>query len=154
MNWQLLVLGQIGIALLLSGLIGLERELAHKPAGLRTHMLVGAVATMLVALGGVIVQSFSDHPSLRTDPIRIFEAIIVGISFLGTGTIIQRRHQERVEGLTTAASLLFTAGIGISVALKQHVLAGGATVLILIVNRLLGQLEGVMLRRRGEDATE
>jgi len=152
MNWwnELAVLGQIGIAALLGGVIGLERELARKPAGLRTHMLVAASAALMVTLGTILVRIFPDHPGLRIDPIRIIEAITVGVSFLGAGTIIQLREQERVEGLTTAASLLLTAGVGIAVALQQHVLAAGVTLLILIINWLLRYFERRLVERRAE----
>ena len=137
---QLDILFEILLALVFGGLIGLERETQEKPAGLRTHMLAAASATLFIALGNYVVNEF-DYPGfVRTDPIRIIQAIIIGISFLGSGTIIQRDGGDYVQGLTTAASLLAAAGIGISVALRQFVLAAGTTIIILIVNRVLGYL--------------
>jgi putative Mg2+ transporter-C (MgtC) family protein len=137
---QLDILSEILLALVFGGLIGLERETQEKPAGLRTHMLAAASATLFIALGNYVVNEF-DYPGfVRTDPIRIIQAIIIGISFLGSGTIIQRDGGDYVQGLTTAASLLAAAGIGISVALRQFVLAAGTTIIILIVNRVLGYL--------------
>ena len=146
MDWeiQLVALGEILLAMLLGGLIGYERETAQKPAGLRTHMLVGGAAALLVALGNSIIASFDatvPMQNLNTDPIRVIEAIIVGISFLGAGTIFRRERRDEVEGLTTAASILFTAGVGIAVALGEFVLAVGSTILVLIVMRVLGLLE-------------
>jgi putative Mg2+ transporter-C (MgtC) family protein len=72
---------------------------------------------------------------IQTDPIRVMEAVITGVSFLGAGTIIRHRGSQHVEGLTTAASLLFVAGIGISIALGHAILAIGLTILGLIILR-------------------
>ncbi|MCB0109180.1 MAG: MgtC/SapB family protein [Caldilineaceae bacterium] len=131
---QLEILGSVIIAMILGGIIGFEREHADKPAGLRTHMLVAGAATLLVSLGSALVATVEINPSLiRSDPIRIVEAIITGISFLGAGTIMRRRGDGNVEGLTTAASLLFVAGIGIAVGTDQYVTAVGMTILGLIV---------------------
>jgi len=133
------MLAKVALAMLLGALIGLERELADKPAGLRTNMLVAGAAALLVALGDTMVDRFAMRTTpdlLRSDPIRIIEAIITGICFLGAGTLIVRRDREgQIEGLTTAASILFVAAIGVAVALVQIVLAVGVTVLVLITLR-------------------
>lgn len=145
MDWitnDVVVLLKILAAVLLGGVIGYERELADKPAGLRTHMLVAASATLIVGLGESLVSMFQPTESLRFDPIRLVEAVIVGISFLGAGTILHREKDLRVEGLTTAASLLFTAVIGISVAVNQIVLAIGAVVITLLITRGVAYLVG------------
>jgi putative Mg2+ transporter-C (MgtC) family protein len=127
---QIQILGYVILAMLLGGIIGAEREMADKPAGLRTHMLVAGSAALLVGLGDVLITHFSVDPELvRTDPIRIIEAVITGISFLGAGTIIRSNTGNHIEGLTTAASLLFVAALGICVALSQFILAIGATAL-------------------------
>lgn len=133
---ELQLLGKILVGALLGGLVGLEREFAEKPAGLRTHMLVGATATFLVVLARQMVLSFEAQNILNTDPVRVMEAIIVGISFLGAGTILKsnREGEQTVEGLTTSASILSVAAIGIAVALDAFILAAGATVLNLIIN--------------------
>lgn len=141
---QLQILGSMALAMVLGGLIGAERELADKPAGLRTHMLVAAAAALLVGLGDVVVERFEGSLAagmVRSDPIRILQAIITGVSFLGAGTIIQRRGEKRVQGLTTAASVLLTAGIGVTVALAQYLLALGGTILTLVVLRTISLLE-------------
>ncbi len=94
-----------------------------------------------------IVARFASNTSAQTagtDPIRIIQAIIVGISFLGAGTIIQRRQQERIEGLTTSASILFTAAVGIAVALDQIYLATGVTLLVVVINYFLKFLEKLL----------
>ena len=138
---QLQILVYVGLAMLLGAIIGLEREVEDKPAGLRTHMLVAGAAALLVALGHVVVRRFNARLSsevLLSDPVRIIEAVITGVSFLGAGTIIRRSASRQVEGLTTAASLLFAAAVGICVALSQLVLAVGVTVLVLITLRGVG----------------
>jgi putative Mg2+ transporter-C (MgtC) family protein len=144
---QARVLVTLLIAVILGGLIGLERELAGKPAGLRTHMLVAISAALLVTLGNVIVLQFTASDNLRSDPIRIIEAVIVGISFLGAGTIMQREERGNVEGLTTAASILAASAVGIAVALHLMVISVGTTLLILIINRVMSLLERWMAHR-------
>ena len=133
---QFEILGEIVIAMILGGAIGFERESADKPAGLRTHMLVAGSAALLTGLGRVLVQQFHMNESIiSADPIRIIEAVITGITFLGAGTIIRQRQGKEVEGLTTAASLLLVGAVGISVAMSQFVLAIGATVIMLLTLR-------------------
>lgn len=137
---QLQILGYVALAMLLGAVLGLDREIAHKPAGLRTHMLVAGAAALLMGLGDVILDRFDihlGHTAVQSDPLRIIEAVITGVSFLGAGTIIRRSSTDAVEGLTTAASLLFVAGVGMTVALSQWVLATGVTVLALITLRVL-----------------
>lgn len=137
MMFQLQILAEIVLAMLLGGVIGFEREAADKPAGLRTHMLVAGSATMLTGLGNIVVSQLAiDQSVVNSDPIRIIEAVITGITFLGAGTIIRHRGGEgRIEGLTTAASLLLAGTLGIAVALEQIVLAIGGTVIVLVILR-------------------
>ena len=140
-QWQ--ILGYVALAMVLGAAVGLEREAKDKPAGLRTHMLVAGAAALLVALGDVVITSYDldlDQQLLQSDPIRIMEAVITGVSFLGAGTIIRHRGKQQVEGLTTAASLLFVAGIGMCIALSQALLAVGLTVLVLLILRGLSYL--------------
>lgn len=135
----------------LGGVIGYERERANKPAGLRTHMLIAGAAALLVALGDALLWRFAADGSaehIRSDPIRIVEAVITGISFLGAGTIFRNRDSQSVEGLTTAASMLITGSIGIASALGQWWTAIGATVLTLLVLRGAALLERRMKNQR------
>lgn len=140
---QFEIIGEVALAMLLGGIIGFEREMADKPAGFRTQMLVAGAAALLVGLGDAMLRKFTADTSLNasSDPIRIVEAIVTGISFLGAGTIFRRDRTEQVEGLTTAASILLCAAIGISVALRQFVLAVGVTLLALFVLRGLTSIE-------------
>lgn len=138
------VLWKVAVALVLGGLVGAERELASKPAGLRTHMLVAAAAALLVGLSEVLVEQLGEGVPgsfVRTDPIRVLEAVITGVSFLGAGTIIRQRDEGAISGLTTAASLLLTAAIGVAVGLEAILLASGATFLAIVTLRLVRRLE-------------
>lgn len=135
----------------LGGLMGLERELAKKPAGLRTHILVAGASSLLVVLGDIMISNYSSGPvveAIQSDPIRIMEAIITGISFLGAGTIIFRNQDETVEGLTTAASILFAAAIGITVALQEYILATILTLVAIVILFGLGYIENFIKRLR------
>lgn len=140
---QFEVIGEVALAMLLGGLIGLEREIADKPAGFRTQMLVAGSAALLVGLADALLARFiiETNANVNADPIRIVEAIVTGISFLGAGTIFRSKSENQVEGITTAASILLCAAIGISVALRQFVIAGGVTLLTLIVLRVLAVVE-------------
>jgi putative Mg2+ transporter-C (MgtC) family protein len=136
------VLGEVVLAIVLGGIVGFEREMADKPAGLRTHMLVAGAAAFLAGLAGALVAQYRGQESLvSADPIRIIEAVITGVSFLGAGTIIHLRGEKGVEGLTTAASLLFVAGLGLALAISQHILAIGATIIVVLVLRGLKMIE-------------
>ena len=141
---ELQMLFKIFIAALLGGVVGIEREFAQRPAGLRTHMLVGGTAALFVMLANSMLSTFERQDVLTADPVRVIEAIVVGISFLGAGTIIKyREHGEGiVEGLTTSASILSVAAIGIAVALNAYVLAIGVAVMNLFINWGLMSLIG------------
>lgn len=156
MDWmgQLQVLGEVAIAMLLGGIIGIEREMADKPAGFRTNMLVAGAAALLVGLVDAMVRQFAQEnvqdTAIQSDPVRVIEAIITGISFLGAGTIFRRGQSEQVEGLTTAASILFSGAIGICVSLEQFVLAVGVAGLALGVLRGMGILEQkINMKKKG-----
>ena len=137
LKYQLIILLHVVIASILSGIIGFERERVDKPAGMRTNMIVGGAVALLVSLGEVIVIHFRDialADLIQADPIRIIQAIVVGISFIGAGTVLQIEKESKIKYLTTAATILFSTGIGITVALKQYYLAVGVTIFILFVN--------------------
>jgi putative Mg2+ transporter-C (MgtC) family protein len=143
-RFQLEALGQILIAMFLGAMIGFNREYSRKPAGLRTHMLVSGAAAMIVILAKISIIHFGEYvgvESLRFDPVRIFVAVVTGISFLGAGTIIRQGDSSRVEGLTTAASLLFSAVIGMGVALSQYILAIGLSLIAVLILWVLAKIE-------------
>ncbi|MCX2745132.1 MgtC/SapB family protein [Mangrovivirga sp. M17] len=140
-SFQLFTLLDVLIATILCAAVGYERESAEKPAGLRTNMIVGGAACLIVSLTIPLVdfvQIKNVGDIIRTDPIRVLQALVVGVSFIGAGTILKK--SEDVKGLTTAATLLFSLGIGISIALDQYYIAVGVTLLILIINRLMAKI--------------
>jgi len=128
------------VALILGGLIGLERELKDRPAGLRTHMMVAlAAATFTVLSAELISESTEESEIIRIDTLRIIEAVIAGVAFLGAGAII--RAGRDVRGLTTGASLWMSGAIGVSAGGGYYVVAVTAAVLAIIVLYLLKLLE-------------
>lgn len=138
MGAQLEILGEVFLAMILGGVLGWEREAADKSAGLRTHMLVAGASALLVGLGSAIMETFvgSHNDKLLTfDPIRLIEATVTAVGFFGAGTIFKKKDEDHVAGLTTAASMLFAATIGVSVASRQWALAIGVTVLTLVTLR-------------------
>ena len=138
------ILFRLLVAIVLGGVIGWDRELAGKPAGVRTHMLVAAAAALFVALGDAMLERFASQSlhgaTIQSDPVRIIEAVVTGVSFLGAGTIFVSHGRERVEGLTTAATIWVTAAVGIAVGLERFLLAAGCTIVVFLVLHVVRQL--------------
>jgi putative Mg2+ transporter-C (MgtC) family protein len=148
--WLLL---RVVIAAVLSALLGWEREISNKPAGLRTHILVGISSALFVMLGELMLVRYRDEAgtSLRLDMLGILSAVVSGISFLGAGITFVSRGKH-VQGLTTAASILATAAVGVAVGLEHYLLAGGTTLIILFILRLGRWLETPKDKREIKDA--
>lgn len=127
MNLELELVARLILGFVLSGIVGLEREVSLKPAGLRTHILVGLGSTLLTIL------SLAAFPE-EADPSRVAASIVVGIGFLGAGTIIKTK--EKVIGLTTAATLWIVASIGVATGAGFYLLAIIATILAFSVLKL------------------
>src|SRR3989338_8486867 len=120
-NTQLINWFQFVLACFYGALLGYERETQGKPAGIKTHAFVSGASCLFVVLSISIARQFADAmgPDLvNVDPIRIIQSIILGVSFIGAGTIIKDKS-DRVHGLTTAASLLLVVAIGIGVGLGR-----------------------------------
>src|SRR6202166_2848497 len=127
-------LARLILATILGGLIGLERQLKHRPAGLRTNLFICLGAAMFTLLSDELaVEHIGDHT-------RIAAQIIPGIGFIGAGTIIHAR-QDLVMGITSAATLFVVASVGMAVGGGLYLTATFATVLILICLFLLGDAE-------------
>jgi putative Mg2+ transporter-C (MgtC) family protein len=151
---ELHVLGQCLAALLLGGIIGWERQKAGKWAGLRTHMLVCLSAMLFIRTGEFLVihaSGFESAHILQMDPTRIIEAIVTGVAFIGAGTVFRDRSKNFARGLTTAASLLAVAPVGIAVAVDRYVTAVGVTLIIYLVLHHLGKLERSRLTHPPEE---
>ena len=123
-------------AALFTGFIGWERETAGKSAGLRTHVLVGVASCLFVTIGLLVANDYSDvSPSVRIEPLSLIQAVAVGIGFLGSGIVRLRSDENRPQGLTTAASIWAAAGLGLTAGFGKYVLAGGTTLILLVVLR-------------------
>lgn len=126
------------VAAFLSGVLGWERESERKSAGLRTHILVGIGAALFMGIVGMEIETFPHEPNVvRFDPIRVIQGVVAGIAFLGAGIIFVDKSEHRVRGLTTAASIWTTTGIGLTVGLGRYLVAALATALIFFVLRSL-----------------
>ena len=117
--------GELALAFVLSAVIGLEREIRQKSAGLRTHTLVGLAAALIML---VSKYGFTDVLGERVvlDPSRVAAQIVSGIGFLGAGLIFVRR--DAVRGLTTAAAIWLTAAVGMAAGAGLWLLATIVTV--------------------------
>ncbi|MEI7543009.1 MAG: MgtC/SapB family protein [bacterium] len=121
---------------LLAGIVGFDRELRHKPAGTKTHILVGLGSTIFTIMSIYFYIEFSGKT--QVDPSRIAAQIVTGIGFLGAGTIL--RFGGSVIGLTTAASLWSVAGIGVAVGAGNYYLAALSTAVIMLVFIVINKL--------------
>jgi putative Mg2+ transporter-C (MgtC) family protein len=143
LDWPELLL-RLALAGALGGLIGFERELRERGAGLRTHLLVALGSALFTIVGAY------GFASIRTDPTRIAAQIVTGIGFLGAGAII--RQGFSVRGLTTAATLWVVAAVGLAAGAGYYSAALVATALVLLALWPLRIAAYLMLRRfRAED---
>ncbi|MBF6023711.1 MgtC/SapB family protein [Lysobacter niastensis] len=149
---QLWVLAGVAYAMLLGGVVGFERELKNRPAGFRTHMLVAGASALLIGIGQLLMidPSHTGREMVHVDPLRLVEAVVAGVSFIGAGTIFAHRGGAAIAGITTAASLLMVAVIGVAVGLRYLLLATAATGLTLLVLTLLNVVERRLLARARE----
>src|SRR5215212_3846979 len=118
------VIGRTALALVLCGLVGLERSTHERASGLRPHILVGLGACLMTLAGG---YGFHDVAAQNRDPLRVASYVVSGIGFLGAGAIL--RHGATVRGLTTAGSLWGAAGIGVTVGVGLGWMAAATTAL-------------------------
>jgi putative Mg2+ transporter-C (MgtC) family protein len=133
----LLILAQVGAAVVLGAAVGLERELSAQPAGLRSHMLV-ALGAAVFTIGGA--------RTLTTNPTVLAVPVVGGVGFLGGGAIL--REGTGVRGLTTAASLWVTAAVGIAIGLRLWLPAVSATTIAIVVLVIVRKLEHEILPHR------
>ena len=143
-EWELTL--RVLVALVIGGLIGLEREFGQHSAGFRTHILVclGSALIMLLSIYGF--SAYVGEPNVRTDPARLAAQVISGIGFLGAGTIL--RNGNSISGLTTAASLWVVAALGLAVGAGFYYGALLTTFLVLVCLFVLNKLEKVFSRKR------
>jgi len=122
----LVMIGKVLLSVLLGAIIGYERELREKPAGLRTHMLLAAGSTVFTILS---IDAFPGSESAR-----VAAGIVAGVGFIGAGAIFMQK--DRVIGITTAASLWVTASIGMAVAAGFYILGVATALITYIILRL------------------
>jgi putative Mg2+ transporter-C (MgtC) family protein len=133
-------MGHLGVAAILGGLIGLERELRHKPAGLRTNMFICFGSAMFTMLSGQLAGSWGgDHT-------RIAAQIVTGIGFIGGGAILRERGS--ITGLTSAATIFVSAAVGMAAGGGLYLMAGFATLIILIALTVFGKIEHHLEQKR------
>lgn len=109
-GWSLAM--RLALAAFLGGILGLNREMAFKPAGMRTHALVSLGSALATITGLALTQPPGDDTAA---PARIIQGIVAGVGFIGSGVILHRRDNHTVEGLTTAASIWVIAATGVAV---------------------------------------
>lgn len=127
-GFELVAGGKLLLAVLLGALVGIERQIHGRPAGLRTHILVCVGSTLIIVVGQALGP--------QVDPGRAVAGIVTGIGFLGAGVII--KSKDIVRGLTTAACIWFVAGIGIAIGEGLYAVAGVATGIAMIVLIMFG----------------
>ena len=129
----IVVMLRVFAAVLLGAIVGIEREQAGKPAGVRTHMLV--------SLGTAVVVIACQDATMNLDGLsRVIQGIVTGIGFIGAGTILKLNEEREIQGLTTAAGLWMTAAIGVAVGLGilgLAVIGTLVTVLILVLEHFI-----------------
>src|ERR1044071_1713018 len=138
------VLIRVIAATLFGAIVGLQRERAHKPAGLRTHMLV-CLGTSVIVLAGSGAGMSTDGLS------RVIQGIVTGIGFVGAGSILKLSEQREIKGLTTAAGLWMTAAIGVAGGLGSLGVALIGTAMTLFVLSLIGAIESRLEHRHEKD---
>lgn len=145
---QLQPLLQIVLAALLGGFIGFERERKRKEAGIRTFALVAMGSCFFTIVSGYFFLSYANGNvgPIEVDPTRVVQAVAIGIGFIGSGLIIQRK--AKVEGLTTAAGLWTTAALGIGVGLKLYLLSVATALLIVGIFTVLQKVEERVLKTK------
>lgn len=139
------IIFQLILATILGALVGLEREYKRKEAGLRTYTLVSLGSTLFTIVAFEIFRNFS---RVNFDPLRVIQAVAVGIGFIGAGLIIFRR--DHIEGLTTAAGLWVVSAIGVAIGVKFYFPAIFVTFLTIVILFGLRLLEEKIFRKEIE----
>lgn len=116
-------------------LVGYERKNRMKEAGVRTHFIVALGAALMMVISKYGFQDQIAWSNLTLDPARIAAQVVSGVGFLGAGMIFMQRHT--VKGLTTAAGIWATAGVGLAIGSGLYILGGGATLIILLGQKIL-----------------
>jgi len=122
---------RVVIAGLCGAMIGYERRSRHKEAGIRTHFIVSVGAALMMVISKYGFMDMENWENVSLDPSRIAAQIVSGVGFLGAGTIFM--NKQRIKGLTTAAGIWATAGVGMAVGAGMYAVGIGVAALILII---------------------
>jgi putative Mg2+ transporter-C (MgtC) family protein len=141
--------GRLALATLLGAALGVDREIALKPAGLRTHALVSLGAALVTIVGLQLGHSGGDTAA----PGRIIQGLVAGIGFIGGGVILHRGGGQEVQGLTTAASIWIASGTGVAVGTGLWRGAVAAVILSLVL-LTVGRLLDNALRKIGSESDD
>jgi putative Mg2+ transporter-C (MgtC) family protein len=139
---------RLGVAALLGGALGFEREWKGHWAGLRTHMMVSIGCAILVVAGLNVAGE------QREAVTRVIQGIAAGVGFLGAGTILKLDKKQEIKGLTTASSIWLAAALGTIAGLAEYALATAAAIMSLFVLAVLGPLEKFFERRQAQNRKE
>jgi putative Mg2+ transporter-C (MgtC) family protein len=143
-HWDALLddMSRLGVAALLGGALGFEREWTGHWAGLRTHMMV-SIGCAIFVIAGEIVSG-----DQRESMTRVIQGLATGVGFLGAGTILKLDQKQEIKGLTTASSIWLAAALGTVAGLKEYALAMAAAAVSLFVLGVLGPAEKFFERRQ------
>src|SRR5213592_4288649 len=136
---------QVGLATLLGGAIGLERELGGKPAGLRTNILICIGSVLYTHLSIAMLSAIAGGGGTGTDPTRVAGQIVTGVGFIGAGTILHARGA--VVGLTSAATIWVVAAIGVALGSGYYLEGIATTLVVLVALAGLGRVETLVERQ-------
>lgn len=146
--YHLIIFGKMFLALVLGSIIGLERELKHKPVGIKTCAIIAITTCVLTIVSIQAAEHYAQvSENIRTDPMRLAAQVISGIGFLGAGVILHKKN-DAISGLTTAAIIWAAAGIGIATGAGFIFDALIATAMILIAIRFSPMVQR-LVRRKG-----
>lgn len=133
------------MAAVLGAVIGIEREVGGRQAGLKTHMLISVAAATFTLITFEIFAEASGESGANPDPLRIIEAVTAGVAFLAAGTII--RTADRVRGLTTGAGMWAAGAVGVSAGAGYLILAVMATVVTFVILTVIRWIERQFIDR-------
>ncbi|MCC6290648.1 MgtC/SapB family protein [Candidatus Nomurabacteria bacterium] len=138
-NWDIII--KLVLAVVLGGALGIERTLAGKTAGMRTYALVSLGSALFIIVSTLVAQQYIAQGIRSFDPLRVASQIVVGIGFLGAGSIIFRDGARKLSGLTTAAGIWVSSGIGMAIGFGFFTLGLLVSILTLLIFTVFWSLE-------------
>jgi putative Mg2+ transporter-C (MgtC) family protein len=134
------ILLRLVLAAMVGAVIGIDREIKNRPAGLRTHMMTALAAAVFTILTSELHHLIvTKYPGSNADPLRVIEAVTAGVAFLAAGTIFQARGQ--VEGITTGAGMWLAGALGLACGAGFHLLAVIGLAIAMVIMTILRPIE-------------